>query len=66
MANAPDNLVLVQLREIREIRAMQETMQVDHSAQFAEISKRLDQIDRHIEDFRALIGHTLTLSTATT
>lgn len=62
MANEPDNLVLVQLREIR---AMQAAMQADNSAQFARINERLDRMDKRFEDFRAVTGHALTLSTAT-
>jgi tetrahydromethanopterin S-methyltransferase subunit G len=61
MANEPDNLVLVHLREIR---AMQTAMHADNSAQFARINERLNQLDKRFEDFHALTNHTLMLSTA--
>jgi hypothetical protein len=56
MANEPDNLVLVQLREIR-------ATQVEHSARFDRIDKGLGQMDKRFEDFHALTSHTLNLST---
>ena len=56
MANGPDNLVLVQLREIR-------ATQTEHSARFDRIDKRLDQMDKRFEDFHALTNHTLSVST---
>jgi len=49
MANEPDNLVLAQLREIRATQA-------EHSARFAQIDKRFDEM-------RLLLGHTIGLST---
>jgi len=49
MANGPDNLVLAQLREIRATQA-------EHSARFAQIDKRFDEM-------RLLLGHTIGLST---
>jgi hypothetical protein len=61
MANEPDNLVLIQLREIR---AMQAAMQADQSVQFARINEQLEQMDKRFEDFHALTNHTLMLSTA--
>ncbi|MGH9673019.1 MAG: hypothetical protein ACRD44_07540 [Bryobacteraceae bacterium] len=57
MAHEPDNLVLVQLREIR-------TTLADHSARFDQMDKRFDQLDKRFEDFHALTNHTLMLSTA--
>ena len=60
MANEPDNLVLVQLREIRATLA-------EHSKQlerFDQVDKRFDKLDKRFEDFRAVTSHTLTLSTA--
>ena len=60
MANEPDNLILVQLPEIRatqgEIRATLE----EHSAL---MKQRLDQIDKRFEDFHTLTSHTLMLGT---
>lgn len=53
MANEPDNLVLMQLREIRATQA-------EHSALMKE---RFDQIDKRFDDFHALTGHTLMLGT---
>lgn len=57
MANGPDNLVLVQLREIRVTLA-------EHSGRFDQIDKRFDKLEKRFEDFRAVTSHTLTLSTA--
>jgi hypothetical protein len=57
MANEIDNLVLLQLREIRATLA-------GHSARFDQIDKRFDQLDRRFEDVHALTNHTLMLSTA--
>jgi hypothetical protein len=56
MANEADNLVLVQLREIRATL-------VEHSARFDQIDKRFDQLDKRFEDFHALTSHTLMLGT---
>jgi len=56
MANEPDNLVLVHLREIRATQA-------DHSALMQELKERFDQIDKRFEDFHALTNHTLMLGT---
>jgi uncharacterized coiled-coil protein SlyX len=58
MANEIDNLVLLQLREIRATLA-------EHSAQFVQMNERFDQLDKRFEDFHALTSHTLTLGTAT-
>jgi hypothetical protein len=57
MANEADNLVLVQLREIRATLA-------GHSERFDRIDQRLDKMDRRFEDFHALTSHTLNLNTA--
>jgi hypothetical protein len=61
MANEPENLVLIQLREIRATLA-------EHSATLAEHSALtrdgFNRIDRRFEDFHALTSHTLTLGTA--
>ena len=57
MANEPDNLVLVQLREIRATLA-------EHSARFDRMDERFDQLDKRFEDFHALTSHTLTPGTA--
>ncbi len=56
MANEPDNLVLVQLREIRATL-------LEHSARFDQFDKRFDQLDKRFEDFHALTSHTLMLGT---
>lgn len=65
MANEPDNLVLVQLREIRATQA-------EHSAQFAlinerfaQVDKRFNDVDRRFDEMRLLLGHTIGLSTTT-
>jgi chromosome segregation ATPase len=57
MANEPDNLVLVQLHEIRATLA-------EHTGEFAEVRKRFDKLDRRFEDLHAVMSHTLTLSTS--
>ena len=61
MADELDNLVLVQLREIRATLA-------DRFAQvgerFVQMDRRFDQLGKRFEDFRAVTSHTLTLSTA--
>ena len=56
MANEPDNLVLIQLREIR-------ATQTEHSARFDQIDKHLDEMDKRFEDFHAATSHALMLST---
>ena len=56
MANEPDNLILIQLREIR-------TTLAEHSAQFVRMNERFDQLDKRFDDFHALTSHTLMLST---
>jgi tetrahydromethanopterin S-methyltransferase subunit G len=56
MANDPDNLVLVQLREIR-------ATQGEHTALFGQLEKRLEEMDRRFEDFHTVASHTLMLST---
>jgi hypothetical protein len=63
MANEPDNLVLVQLREIRATLAEQSA---SIAAQFAFMKERFDQIDKRFEDFHALTSHTLMLGTSNT
>jgi hypothetical protein len=54
MANEPDNLVLVQLREIRATLAEHSTL----------MKERFDQVDRRFDDFHALTSHTLMLGTS--
>jgi hypothetical protein len=56
MANEADNLVLLQLREIRATLA-------EHSAQFVQMNERFDQLDKRFDDFHALTSHTLMLGT---
>jgi hypothetical protein len=57
----PDNLVLIQLRDIRATLA-------EHSAQFVRLEQRFcerfDQLDKRFEDFHALTSHTLMLGTS--
>lgn len=53
MASEPDNLVLIQLREVRS--ELQEIRVV--------MKERFDQIDKRVEDFHALTSHTLMLGT---
>jgi hypothetical protein len=61
MANEPDHLVLVQLREVRAMLA-ERFAQVDE--RFAQMDRRFDKLEKRFEDFRAVTSHTLTLSTA--
>ena len=60
MANEPDNLVLIQLCEIRATLA-------EHSAQSARMeerfNERFNQLDKRFEDFHALNSHTPMLAT---
>jgi hypothetical protein len=60
MANEPDNLVLVQLREIRATLAEHSALLGEHSALMKE---GFSQIDKRVEDFHALTSHTLMLGT---
>jgi hypothetical protein len=60
MANEPDNLVPIQLREVRsELQDIKAT-QTELSALMKE---RFDQVDKRFEDFHALTSHTLMLGT---
>jgi tetrahydromethanopterin S-methyltransferase subunit G len=62
MANEPDNLVLIQLREIRASH----TERFNHiDERFDRIEKRLDEMDRRFEDFHSVASHALMLGTAT-
>jgi uncharacterized protein YdcH (DUF465 family) len=63
MANEPDNLVLVQLREIRATQAEIRATLSEHSAHFVRMNERFDQLDKRFEDFHALTSHTLLLGT---
>jgi hypothetical protein len=56
MAAEPDNLVLIQLREIR-------TTLAEHSARFDQMNARFDSIDKRFDDFHMLVNHALGLST---
>jgi hypothetical protein len=57
MADEPENLVLVQLREIRATQA-------EHSARFDRVDARFDQLDKRFDDFHLLVNHALGLGTA--
>jgi hypothetical protein len=57
MADEPDNLVLVQLREIR-------TTLADHSKRFDRMDERFDRIDKRFDDFHLLVTHALGLGMA--
>src|SRR6476660_5131069 len=75
MANEPDNLILVHLREIRATLA-------EHSARFdriderfaqvearmdlrfAQIDKRFDRMEQRFDDLHEVVGHTFVLSSA--
>jgi hypothetical protein len=56
MANESENLVLVQLREIRATLA-------EHSARFDRIDERFAQMDRRFDEMRLLLGHTIGVAT---
>ncbi len=53
MANEPDNLVLIQLREIRATLAENSVL----------MKERFDQVDKRFDEFHALTSHTLMLGT---
>ena len=75
MANEPDNLILVHLREIRATLA-------EHSARFdriderfaqvearmderfAQMDKRFDRMEQRFDDLHEVVGHTFVLSSA--
>ncbi|HEY7550496.1 MAG TPA: hypothetical protein VH913_13405 [Hyphomicrobiaceae bacterium] len=69
MANEPDNLVLLQLREIRATLAGHSSLMQERFAQigerFAQMDRRFDQLDERFDDFHAVASHTLVLSTST-
>jgi hypothetical protein len=62
MAYAPDNLVLIQLREIR---ATLDTRFAQVDQRFARIDARFDQLEERFDDLYAVASHTLFLSTST-
>ena len=57
MAEEPENLVVVQLREIRATLS-------EHSSRFDRVDERFDRIDRRFDDFHMLVSHALGLATA--
>ena len=54
MADEPDNLVLVQLRDIRGILEL-------HTKRFNKLEERFDNSDKQFEEMRGYIRHTLGL-----
>lgn len=57
MPDEPENLVLVQLREIRsELQGVRSKLE--------EHDRRFDRIDRRFDDFHLLVNHALGLATA--
>lgn len=56
MANEPDNLVLIQLREIRATQA-------EHSTRFDQIDRRFNDVDKRFDEMRLLLGPTIGLGT---
>ncbi len=54
MSNEPDNLVLVQLREIRAILA-------DHTARFDSLERRFGGLEKGFHDMRLFVNHALGL-----
>jgi hypothetical protein len=57
MADEPENLVLVQLREVRsELQGIRTKLE--------EHDRRFDQIDRRFDDFHLLVNHALGLGVA--
>ena len=79
MANAPDNLVLVHLREIRATLVEHSTRfdrlddrftQIDErfaqiDLRFAHIDKRFDRLERRFDDLHAIVSHAFALDTTT-
>jgi hypothetical protein len=61
MAQEPDNLVLVHLREMRgEIQGIRVQIQ-GITAKLEEHDRRFDQIDRRFDDFQLLVSHSVGL-----
>jgi hypothetical protein len=56
MAQEPDNLVLVQLREIRAIL-------IDHTARFERLEGRFGNLENGFNDLRLFVNHALGLGT---
>jgi hypothetical protein len=63
MANEPDNLVLVQLREIRATLAQHSTRFDQIDERFAQIDRRFSDVDKRFDEMRMLFGHSVGLST---
>jgi hypothetical protein len=63
MANEPDNLVLIQLREIRATLAEHSSRFDRLDERFAQIDKRFTDVDGRFDEMRLLLGHTIGLST---
>jgi hypothetical protein len=53
MADEPDNLVLVMLREIR-------AKQDEHSAHFEQIEARLGDVEKQLDDYKKIVRYSLT------
>ncbi len=63
MANEPDNLVLIQLREIRATLAEHSAQFAGMNERFARIDKRFNDVDKRFDEMRLLLGHTIGLGT---
>lgn len=63
MANELDNLVLMQLREIRATLAEHSGELVRISECFAQVDKRFDRLERRFDEFHMVVSHTLNLGT---
>ncbi|HEY1245694.1 MAG TPA: hypothetical protein VGF29_12790 [Hyphomicrobiaceae bacterium] len=62
MAYEPDNLVLLQLREIRATLAGHSSRFDRIEERFGKIDKRFDRIDKRFDEFHLLVGYTLSVS----
>jgi hypothetical protein len=58
MADEPDNLVLVMLRDIR-------ATQNEHSAHFGQIEARLTDIEKQLDDYKKIVRYSLGQSAET-
>jgi tetrahydromethanopterin S-methyltransferase subunit G len=58
MADEPQNMVLVMLRDIR-------AKQDEHSTHFEQIETRLDDVEKQLEDYKKIVRYSLGQSSET-
>jgi hypothetical protein len=59
MANEPDNLILIHLREIRHTLAEHSERFVQIDKRFNDVDKRFNEMDKRFDEMRLLLGHTI-------